>query len=173
MRTGAHACRGQQITYFLEREWHVRLSVPKIYEILAKKNVIRSKWCKNQKRGAVPRASCARAVIQNGTVAYGYMFSFTGLDIDAKESDVLLRPALTSEDGVVFLQAAMARRVTGPVEVLQTDGGPELTGAFAKQARDYCDRYRIARPYMKIEHAYIESFNRWDSRRCDCQYGQR
>ena len=102
-----------------------------------------------------------------------HMFSFTGLDIDAKEADVLLRPALTSEDGVVFLQAAMARRVTGPVEVLQADGGPELTGAFAKQARDYCDRYRIAHPYMKIEHAYIESFNRWDSRRCDCQYGQR
>jgi len=34
VRTGAHAGRGQQITYFLEREWHVRLSMPKIYEIL-------------------------------------------------------------------------------------------------------------------------------------------
>jgi hypothetical protein len=41
-------------------------SVPKIDEILAEKNVTRSKWRKNQRQGAVPKASCARAVIQNG-----------------------------------------------------------------------------------------------------------
>ena len=66
MYARAYACCGQKITYFLEREYHVRLSVPKIYEILAEKYVIRSKWRKNQKRGAVPKASCARAVTQNG-----------------------------------------------------------------------------------------------------------
>jgi len=62
----AYACCGQKITYFLEREYHVRLSVPKIYEILAEKYVIHSKWRKNQKRGAVPKESCARAVTSNG-----------------------------------------------------------------------------------------------------------
>jgi len=63
--TRARLC-GQKITYFLEREYHVRLSVPKIYEILAEKYVIHSKWRKNQKRGAVPKESCDRMVTQNG-----------------------------------------------------------------------------------------------------------
>jgi len=39
-------------------------------------------------------------------------------------------------------------------------GGPEFKGSFARQARAYCDRHRIARPYKKNEQAYIESFNR-------------
>ena len=114
-----------------------------------KKYVIRSKWRKNQKRGAVPKASCARAVIQMDTVAFGHLFAFTGIDIYTKEADVVLRPALTSEDGVAFLQTAMSRRLTGRLKVLQTEAGPEFKGAFAKQARDYCDRHRIAHPYKK------------------------
>lgn len=166
LRTREHDCCGQKIAYFLEREYAIRLSVPKIYEILAEKYVIRSKWRKNQKRGAVPTASCARAVIQMDTVAFGHVFAFTGIDIYTKEADVVLRPALTSADGVVFLQTAMARRFTGRVEILQTDGGPEFKGAFAQQARDYCDRHRIARPYKKNEQAYIESFNRTLRKEC-------
>jgi hypothetical protein len=161
-----HDCCGQKIAYFLEREYHVRLSVPKIYEVLAEKYVIRSKWRKNQNRGAVPTASCARAVIQMDTVAFGHLFAFTGIDIYTKEVEVVLRPALTSEDGAAFLQTAMSRRFAGRVEVLQTDGGPEFKGAFAKQARAYCDRHRIARPYKKNEQAYIESFNRTLRKEC-------
>ena len=57
LRVREHECCGQKIAYFLEREHQVRLSVPKIYEILAEKYVIRSKWHKNQKRGAVPTAT--------------------------------------------------------------------------------------------------------------------
>jgi hypothetical protein len=94
------------------------------------------------------------------TVALGGVFAFTGIDIYTKEAAVMLRPALTSEDGAVFLQTARAHRFTGRVAVLQTDGGPEFTGSFAQQARAYCDRHRIARPYKKNEPAYIESFNR-------------
>ena len=52
-----HECCGQKIAYFLEREYQIQLSVPKIYEILAEKYVIRSKWQKNQKRGTVPTAT--------------------------------------------------------------------------------------------------------------------
>ena len=51
LRVREHDCCGQKIAYFLEREYQIRLSVPKIYEILAEKYVIRSKWRKNQKRG--------------------------------------------------------------------------------------------------------------------------
>lgn len=60
----------------------------------------------------------------------------------------------------------MARHFTGGVEVLQTDGGSEFKGAFARQARDYCVRHRIARPYKKNEQAYIESFNRTLRKEC-------
>lgn len=49
LRVCEHDCCGRKITYFLERGYQVRLSVPKIYEILAEKYVILSKWCKNQK----------------------------------------------------------------------------------------------------------------------------
>lgn len=166
LRVREHDCCGQKIAYFLEREYHVRLSVPKIYEILAERYVIRSKWRKNQKRGAVPRAACARAVIQMDTVAFGHLFAFTGVDIYTKEAEVVLRPTLTSDDGAAFLRTAMSRRFTGRVEVLQTDGGPEFKGAFAQQARTYCDRHRIARPYKKNEQAYVESFNRTLRKEC-------
>jgi hypothetical protein len=57
LRVHEHDCCGQKIAYFLEREHQLRLSVPKIYEILAEKYVIRPKWRKNQKRGAVPQAA--------------------------------------------------------------------------------------------------------------------
>ena len=60
--------------------------MPKIYEILAQ-NVIRSKWRKNQKRGAVPMAFWARAVIQMVRVAFGHLFAFTGINIYIKEAD--------------------------------------------------------------------------------------
>lgn len=166
LRVREHDCCGQKIAYFLEREYHVQLSVPKIYEILAEKYVLHSKWHKNQKRGAVPTASYARAVIQMDTVAFGHLFAFTGIDIYTKEAEVVLRPAVTSDDGAVFLHTAMTRRFTGRVEVLQTDGGPEFKGAFARQARTYCDRHRIARPYKKNEQAYIESFNRTLRKEC-------
>jgi transposase InsO family protein len=166
LRVREHDCCGQKIAYFLEREYHVRLSVPKIYKILAEKYVIRSKWRENQKRGAVPTASCARAVIQMDTVAFGHLFAFTGVDIYTKEAEVVLRPTLTSDDGAAFLRTAIARRFTGRVEVLQTDGGPEFKGAFAQQARTYCDRHRIVRPYKKNEQAYIESFNRTLRKEC-------
>ena len=146
LRVREHDCCGQKIAYFLEREYHVRLSVPKLYEILAEKYVIRSKWRKNQKRGAVPTASRARAVIHMDTGAVGHLFAFTGIDIYTKEAEVMLRPTLTSHEGAAFLQTARSRRFTGHVEVLHPDGGPEFKGACAQQALDYGDRHRIARP---------------------------
>jgi hypothetical protein len=57
------------------------LWVPKIYEILAEKYVIRSKWKKNQKRGPVPQASQAREVVQLDTIDFGGLFAFTAVDI--------------------------------------------------------------------------------------------
>jgi hypothetical protein len=139
---------------------------PQDLETLAKKYVIRSKWRKNQKRGAVPMASSPPAVIPMDTVSCGHRFAFTGVDIYTQEAAVVLRPALTSEDGVAFLRTAMSRRFSGRVEVRQPAGGTEFNGAFAQHARDYGDRHRMARPYKKKEQADIESFNR--TLRKDC-----
>jgi transposase len=53
-------CCGQKIAYFLANEQGIELSVPKIYEILAERYVIRSKWKKNKARGPMaqwPNAS--------------------------------------------------------------------------------------------------------------------
>jgi len=59
-----YTCCGQKIAYFLKKEHDVNLSVPKIYEVLAEKYVLRcklrSKWKKNKVRGDVCAGMCAR-----------------------------------------------------------------------------------------------------------------
>lgn len=57
-------CCGEKIQYFLDLEYGVHLSVPKIYEILAEKYVINSKWKKYHHRDPVPLASRPREVVQ-------------------------------------------------------------------------------------------------------------
>ena len=47
IREREYQCCGQKIQYFLQREHGIHLSVPKIYEVLSEKYVIRSKWQKN------------------------------------------------------------------------------------------------------------------------------
>ena len=166
IRAREHDCCGQKIQYFLACEQAIHLSVPKIYEILAERYILRPRGRTNQPRGVVPTATAPRAVIQMDTVAFGEVFAFTGVDIYTKEADVVLRPGLTREDGVAFLHTAMTRRFTGPVQIVQTDGGPEFKGAFAQLVPQYCARHRIARPYKKNEQAYIESFNRTLRKEC-------
>jgi len=153
-------CGGQKIAYFLEREHRIRLSVPKIYEVLAERFIIRSKGKKNAKRGDVPTADAARQVVQMDPVDFGQVFAFTAVDIFSREADVLLRPSLTARDGLAFLERSMARRFGGRVALLQTDGGSEFEAEFSEAAPLYCQRHRIARPYKKNEQALIESFNR-------------
>jgi transposase InsO family protein len=167
LREREHDCCGQKIAYFLEQEHGLRLSVPKIYEILAEKYVIRSKWKKNHLRGPVPQASAPRQVVQMDTIDFGRVFAFTAVDIFSREADVFLATELTSAQGKTFLHECMARRFTpGYVRVLQTDGGPEFKGEFAQAVGGFCERHRLARPYKKNEQAYIESFNRTVRKEC-------
>ena len=166
IREREHDCCGQKIAYFLEREHNVTLSVPKIYEVLAEKLVLRKKGQRNQARGAVPLASAPRQVVQFDTVHFGEVFAFTAVDIFSREADVLLRGGATADDGVAFLRLSMQRRFDGHVELLQNDGGPEFKGEFALRALLFCDRHRIARPYKKNEQIYIESFNRTLRKEC-------
>ncbi len=165
VREREHDCCGQKIAYFLEREHGVRLSVPKIYEVLAEKYVLRSKH-KNHKRGPVPVATAARQIVEMDTVDFGGLFAFTAVDIYSREADVLLRPALTAEHGAAFLHRCMRRRFNRFVEVVQTDGGSEFEAEFALEVWRYCGQHRIARPYKKNEQAHIESFNRTLRKEC-------
>lgn len=159
-------CCGQKIQYFLQLDHGIHLSVPKIYEILAEKYVIRSKWKKNGKRGLVPEAIKPREVVQMDTIDFGDIFAFTGIDIFSKEVDILLSCELTSVSAEKFLDQSMERRFDGYVDLVQTDGGPEFKDRFKEKVIVYCQRHRIARPYKKNEQSYIESFNRTVRKEC-------
>lgn len=159
-------CCGQKIKYFLEKEYGQSPAVSKIYEILAEKYQLKSRWKKNTARGPVPKAQGPREVIQMDTVDFGEIFAFTGIDIYSKEADVLLRPSLTSRDGAIFLDTCMDRRFNGHTDLLQVDGGPEFKDEFKQKVFNYADRFRVARPYKKNEQSYIESFNRTVRKEC-------
>lgn len=125
-------CCSQKILYFLKKEYNISLSVPKIYEILAEKYKIKSKWKKNQVRGLVPKATKPREVIQMDTVDLGEVFAFTGIDIFTKEADVIIFPSLTSHDGLIYLETSMTRRFDNHSDLIQTDGGPEFKDEFKR-----------------------------------------
>ena len=159
-------CCGQKIQYFLEREYSIHLSVPKIYEILAEKYVIRSKWKKNKERGLIPEASMPREVIQMDSIDFGDIYAFTAIDTFTREADILLAPDLTARNGTKFLLQSMRRRFGGHVHLIQTDGGPEFKADFLANVPLFCNRHRVARPYRKNEQSYIESFNRTVRKEC-------
>src|SRR3989344_1364458 len=119
-------CCGQKIQYFLKKEYDIDLGVKAIYQILKEKYQLKSKWKKNQKRGAVPKADHPREVVQMDTIDFGEVFAFTSVDIFSKEADILLAPDLTSQSGYQFLKQCMDRRFDRFVELIQTDGGSEF-----------------------------------------------
>lgn len=159
-------CCGQKIQYFLEKERHLHLGVAKIYEILAQKYQIKSRWKKNQARGPVAHPDHPRESIQMDTIDFGGVFAFTAIDCFTREADILLSTELTSSYGYRFLKQSMGRRFNNHVEVLQTDGGPEFKDKFTDHVYKYCDRHRVARPYKKNEQSFIESFNRSVRKEC-------
>lgn len=159
-------CCGQKILYFLRKEHKVSLSVPKIYEVLSERYIIRSKWKKNQARGPAPKACKPRQVIQIDSVDFGDVFAFTGIDIFTKEADVVIFPTLTSHEGLIYLETSMKRRFSGHSDLIQADGGPEFKDEFKKNVLRFANRHRVARPYRKNEQSFIESFNRSLRKEC-------
>jgi transposase len=159
-------CCGQKIQYFLGLEYGIHLSVPKIYEILAEKYVIRSKWKRNKVRGPLPKASMPREVIQMDTIDFGSVYAFTAIDVYTREADILLAPELTAKYGSKFLFQSMRRRFDDHVHLIQTDGGPEFKADFLMHVQSFCERHRIAKPYRKNEQSFIESFNRTVRKEC-------
>jgi len=140
-------CCGQKVREYLNREFGVLLSVKTIYKVLGEKYQLRSKWKKNQVRGPVPKALNPREVIQMDSVDFGWVFAFTGIDIFTKEVIVSLYPALTSMEGLNFLNQAISK--FKHTSLLQTDGGSEFKDNFRKNVFNFADRFRVARPYKK------------------------
>ncbi|HJX03334.1 MAG TPA: integrase core domain-containing protein [Dehalococcoidia bacterium] len=159
-------CCGQKIQYFMELEHGIHLSVPKIYEILAEKYVIRSKWKKNKERVPIPEAYVPIEVVQMDSIDFGDLYAFTAIDIFTREADIFLAPELTAKYGTRFLFQSMSRRFSGHVHLIQTDGGPEFKADFLANVALFCDRHRVSRPYRKNEQSYIESFNRTVRKEC-------
>ena len=159
-------CCGEKIQYFLRQEYGVKIAVSKIYEVLAEKYELRSKWKHNKQRGPVPKACKPRQVVQMDTIDFGQIFAFTGVDIFTKDADIMLAPALTASYGAMYLERSMGRRFDRFVDIIQADGGPEFKEEFKKNVLQYCNRYRVARPYKKNEQSYIESFNRTVRKEC-------
>lgn len=65
-------------------------------------------------------------------------------------------------------QAALKELMTcfGSCQPLQTDGGSEFEGEFARAVPAYAQTYRVARPYRKNEQAFIERFSRTVREEC-------
>lgn len=166
IRDREYDCCGQKIKYFLEKEYGSSPAVSKIYEILAEKYTLKSKWKHNQARGTVPKANKPREVIQMDSIDFGGIFAFTAVDIYSKEADVVLAPELTSQHGVRFLDTCMSRRFNSHSDLIQADGGHEFKDKFKAKVYNYTDRFRISRPYKKNEQSYIESFNRTVRKEC-------
>ena len=164
LREDNRDCCGQKIKKYLKDEYGTELSVTTIYKVLGEKYQLRSKWKKNQARGSVPQAQAPREVIQMDTVDFGQIFAFTGIDIFTKEVMVNLYPALTSLEGLDFLNNAVNR--FKHTNLLQTDGGSEFKDQFRKNVFLFAERFRVARPYRKNEQSYIESFNRSLRKEC-------
>ena len=154
-------CCGQKILYFLKKEHNISLSVPKIYEILAEKYQIKSKWKKNKSRGPVPKAIKPREVIQMDTVDFGDVFAFTGIDIFSKEADVIIFPTLTSHDGLIYLETSMKRRFGGHSDLIQTGSLRKECLGWIKyktsdvdnlndQVLNYLERYHYHRPHISL-----------------------
>lgn len=159
-------CCGEKIAYFLQKEHHITVATSKIYEILAEKYQLRSKWKKNTERGAIPEASNPREVVQMDSIDFGSIFAFTGIDIFTREADILLAPELTAKYGAIFLERSMTRRFNSHVHLIQTDGGSEFKEDFKRNVSVFCDRHRVARPYKKNEQSFIESFNQTVRKEC-------
>ena len=160
-------CCGQKIQYFLKKDYGIKPpALSKIYEILAEKYIIKSKWKKNLMSGPVPKASKPREVIQMDTIDFGEVFAFTAVDIFSREADVLLTPELTAFYGHHFLKYSMQRRFDNFSELIQTDGGSEFKDEFKRHVLEYAHRHRISHPYRKNEQSFIESFNRTVRKEC-------
>lgn len=148
-------CCGEKIVYLLEQAG-MKVSQSTVYRILNRHLVLR-KHHRTTKGQPAQRGQHRRDVVQMDTLDLGEVYAFTAIDTWSKEALVVMRPALTAQDGQAALEV-LAQRF-GSVRVLQTDGGSEFEKEFAQVVHRYAQAHVIARPYKKNDQAFIECFN--------------
>lgn len=148
-------CCGEKIVYLLAQEG-VRVSLSTVYRILNCHRVLR-KHHRQPKGAPVQRATGPRQVVQVDTVDLGEVYAYTAIDTFTREAAICMRPSLQAVDGRAALERLMP--TFGPVDLLQTDGGPEFKAECAAGMHHFAARHRIARAYKKNEQAFIEAFN--------------
>ena len=163
LREREEGCCGQKIAYFLERERHVKLSVPAVYAVLAERYMLRSKGKRrNIKRGAEPEAIQPRQVAQMDTVPFGAVYAFTAVNICTHEADVYLSSTLTASSGALFLAQCMPRRYNDFAERIQADATAAVSSRPSSPRCCPHGATGTGSPDLtrKIEQSCIESFNR-------------
>lgn len=149
-------CCGQKLVYLLEQEG-ISLSLSTVYRILHKHLDLFRKHTRTAKGIPAQRGEKAGDVIQMDTIDLGEVFGFTAIDTYSRQAAVVIRPALTAQEGKTAL--AVFAGLFGEMKTIQTDGGSEFEKEFAEVVHDYCEEHVIARPYKKNDQAFIECFN--------------
>ena len=149
-------CCGQKLVYLLGCEG-VKLSQSTVYRILNKHLTNLRKHVRTARGEPAQRGKAPGEVIQMDTVDFGEVFGFTAIDTHSRQAAVVMRPALTAQDGQAALE--VFARTFGKVRVIQTDGGSEFEKEFAQAVGKYCQQHVLARPYKKNDQAFIECFN--------------
>lgn len=149
-------CCGQKLVYLLEQEG-IFLSLSTVYRILHKHLDLVRKHTRTAKGIPAQRGKEAGDVIQMDTIDMGEVFGFTAIDTYSRQAAVVIRPALTAQEGKTAL--AVFADLFGEMKTIQTDGGSEFEKEFVEVVHDYCEEHVIARPYKKNDQAFIECFN--------------
>lgn len=163
IRNTRHQCCAVKIQYFLETKHKIRTSVSTINRVLRNNQVLTKRY-RARKYGEAPKGQYARDVIQADTVDFGEVLAFTYIDTFTREAHVDLELGLEAEDGLASLTSA--QKCFTKTRLLQTDGGPEFKGVFARSTNIFSQEHRVSRPFKKNEQSFIESFNRTLRKEC-------
>jgi len=89
------------------------------------------------------------------------VFQFGAIDCFTRKRVVDLAPALTSEEGALFLNKVISG-FPFPVQAIQSDGGPEFLGQFTKTVAELRLTHYFNRPYYPQGNGRIERSFRTD-----------
>lgn len=149
---------GQKIRKELKEVHGIVISVPTVYRILRPEFKIGSPWRKYRKRGQPAKATKPREQVQHDTVVFGELYAHTSIDVFTKEPSVVMVTDLSSDTGIAAFH--QQDRAFGPVDLHQSDEGPEFKGDFVATVQATGAMHRYSRPYKKNDQSYIENFNR-------------
>jgi len=163
IRNNNHQVCGQKIVWELKKH-SVKLSLATVYRILTARGLVTKHYKGKKYLGRSEQGKTAGDIVQADTVMLGELVAFTFVDTLTRQPVVRIANNLTSLAGRKALKVALEQ--IGPINTLQSDGGPEFKRYFRKLAEAKCKVVRVSRPYRKNDQSYIESFNRTLRKEC-------